>query len=122
MNLPLLKNPLCNRPTVLRCVRFLELDFIFNSDQWYLLNMEINLEYNKANKVIVFESDLKTVSQSRLWGKSKSKKKVCCYPAEFIPTMLIIIKKHYDLLTAPKPKVKRVRIIKKVVVSEKVTH
>jgi hypothetical protein len=82
-----LKNPLENRPTVLRAFRSITTDFTLNEKEWNSLNSKVYLFYKSLTN-----TPLKKVNQKRIYGVSKSKKKVNEYPLDFIPVMLNIIK------------------------------
>jgi hypothetical protein len=84
-----LKNPIENRPTVLRVYRSLFNILNETPTTWFELNEKIRVIYFK----LAPETPVK-VNQKRIFGKSKSKKKVFVYPPEFIPVMVNIIKEH----------------------------
>ncbi len=87
MTLQELKNPLENRPTVLRVYRSVTTEFNFTPTEWQHLNLEILLFYKSLTN-----EPLKKVGQKKIWGTSKSKRRVHEYPGAFIPVMRNIIK------------------------------
>ena len=82
-----LKNPLENRPTVLRVYRSLYSELTLTNKQWSILSKKIYDTYKS-----ITDEPLKKVNQKRLFGESKYRKKVNCYPIEFIPVIINIIK------------------------------
>jgi len=93
-----LKNPLENRPTVKRVVRHLGIDM--DNDTRAIVGSIINKDY-----LLTHTEPLTKVNQ--ISNSGKGVKKVCCYPAEYIPRMIEIINEYLN----PKPKkVKRPRI------------
>lgn len=102
-----LTEPLENMPTTLNCYRFLGYEQIMDQLKWGAMCQEINNRY----KALGFPPYI-LKREKQKFGYSKYKKKRAVYPVEFIPEMLIIIKKHYN---AAKPKRKRItNLVEKV--------
>lgn len=93
-----LKNSLELRPTVKRVVRSLMIDM--DNETRAIVGSLIYKDY-----LLKHSEPLTKVNQKSNSGKYM--KKVCCYPAEYIPRMIEIINEYLN----PKPiKVKRPRI------------
>lgn len=84
-----LKNNLEDRATVLRVYRSVSLEMILDKAEWSNLCQEINETYKKLGG-----PKNNQVNQRSIFCDSKYRKKVNCYPAEFIPVMVNIIKDH----------------------------
>ncbi len=84
-----LKNPLENRVTVLRVYRSVSLDLKNDILEWSNLCQKINETYKQLGGPKNAQ-----VNQRSIFCDSKYRKKVNCYPAEFIPIMVNIIKDH----------------------------
>jgi len=93
-----LKNPLELRPTLKRVLRSLDIDV--DSRVRGIIGSIIINDYKSKYSEIVIKVNERTTS-------GKNVKKVCCYPAEYIPRMIEIINEYLN----PKPKkIKRPRI------------
>lgn len=86
-----LKNPLENRVTVLRVYRSVSLDLKNDILEWSNLCQKINETYKQLGGPKNAQ-----VNQRSIFCDSKYRKKVNCYPAEFIPIMVNIIKEHLN--------------------------
>jgi hypothetical protein len=84
-----LKNPLENRVTVFRVYRSVSLYVENDIIKWSNLCRKINETYNQLGGPVLSE-----VNQKSIFVKSPYRKKVKCYPPEFIPVMINIIKEH----------------------------
>lgn len=82
-----LKNKLEDRATVLRVYRSISLEMNLSKEEWSDLCQEINKTY----KLLGGPKNTQ-VNQRSIFCDSKYRKKVNCYPAEFIPIMINIIK------------------------------
>jgi len=83
-----LKNKLEDRATVLRVYRSISTEFNLTVEEWGKLNAEINKMYSSLGG-----PELSFVKQKSVFG-GKYKKKIVCYPAEFVPVIVNIIKKR----------------------------
>lgn len=95
---PPLKNPLENRLSVYRVVRYLGLSF--NPVQYSFVQQLIFKSYNG----IITER----VKQGRVFGRSKKNKTVPVYPLSFLEEMISIIKEYHKKVN----RVKRKRIVR----------
>jgi len=84
-----LKNNLENRVTVLRVYRSISLEMNLDKFEWSNLCQKINQTYKNLGGPKNTQ-----VNQKSIFCDSKYRKKVNCYPAEFIPIMVNIIKEH----------------------------
>ena len=84
-----LKNNLENRVTVLRVYRSISLEMILDKFEWSNLCQKINQTYKNLGGPKNTQ-----VNQRSIFCDSKYRKKVNCYPVEFIPIMVNIIKEH----------------------------
>ena len=87
-----LKNPLENRVTILRVVRsvFPNTEIDITPIEWQKTCHDVYNLYTSLSDV-----PLSKVLQKRLFGGSKKKKSVACYPIEFIPIIINIVKESF---------------------------
>ncbi len=97
-----LKNPLENRPTVFRVLRSMNID---------VNDVELSEICGRINRK--FGSQVPKVSQRRT--SNSKKKKVCCYPPEFIP----IMKEEINSFFENKNEIKKVVSVDKPVKSKR---
>lgn len=86
-----LKNNLEDRATVLRVYRSISLEMENDKLKWSDLCLKISNTYKKLGG-----PKNSQVNQRSIFCDSKYRKKVNCYPAEFIPIMVNIIKEHLN--------------------------
>jgi hypothetical protein len=87
-----LKNNLEDRATVLRVYRSVSLEMSLDKVEWSNLCQKINETYKQLGGPKNTQ-----VNQRSIFCDSKYRKKVNCYPAEFVPVMINIIKESINI-------------------------
>ena len=87
-----LENALESKPTLLRVYRSMFLELSEDQSDWAKLAIKVTRLYDslggpKPNKVY----------QSNIFNNGNGMEMVRCYPPEFIPIMINIIKEHYNV-------------------------